>query len=447
MLSPALTPVVQAVTPPATSPAPAAAQPGTFARELRSASAEAAPSDPASKPTADASDHTPAESASDASPRPQTTRRDLLRGLATHGRRTPGDAEHTQPVTDDAHAGKALEPATPRKGSPPGLATHGRRAPSDAEHTQPVTDDAHAGKALEPATPRTGSTDEADREAAAAAATALAPMPVSPPPDIAQAHASRPDGEPDAKPDLAAEPPTTHGMRKLPDSPRAPRHADDPAGAIGATEASSSPVAQEAAAPLAALGGNQSRDGAAAAPSAAGSTSSTSQLPFAAELARASHVGSAALDAGTAAPAQASIATPVHSPEFMPRLAGELLVLTKNGVHEARVQVHPAELGPIAVQISLDGSAAQIRLVADSAVTRSVLEQGMPTLAAALHESGLTLTGGGVFQQARDSQRDGAQDQAARQRSPGTVLAGDGEPAPVPAPRRLRPLSQIDLYA
>lgn len=406
MLSPALTPVLQAAIPPATSPAPAAAQPGTFARELRSASAEAAPSDPASKPTADASDHTPAESASDASPRPQTTRCDLLRGLATHGRRTPSDAEHTQPVTDDAHAGKALEPATPR----------------------------------------TGSTDEADREAAAAAATALAPMPVSPPPDIAQARASRPDGELDGKADLAAEPPTTPGMRKLPDSPRAPRHADDPARAIAATDGSSSPLAQEAAVPLSALGGSPGRDGAPAAPSGAGSTSS-SLHPFAAELARASHVGSAALDASTAAPAQASIATPVHSPEFMPRLAGELLVLTKNGVHEARVQVHPAELGPIAVQISLDGSAAQIRLVADSAVTRSVLEQGMPTLAAALHESGLTLTGGGVFQQARDSQRDGAQDQAARQSSPGVVVAGDGEPAPVPAPRRLRPLSQIDLYA
>ena len=73
-------------------------------------------------------------------------------------------------------------------------------------------------------------------------------------------------------------------------------------------------------------------------------------------------------------------------------------------MQEARLQLHPAELGPIAVQIVLDGVQARVDFRAEVAATRQAIEAGLPELASALREAGLTLAGGGVFQQARDAQ-------------------------------------------
>jgi len=49
----------------------------------------------------------------------------------------------------------------------------------------------------------------------------------------------------------------------------------------------------------------------------------------------------------------------------------------------------------------VDGSQAQVSFHAVQADTRQALEQSLPDLAAALQGQGLTLSGGGVFQQAR----------------------------------------------
>ena len=136
------------------------------------------------------------------------------------------------------------------------------------------------------------------------------------------------------------------------------------------------------------------------------------------------------------------------APDFVPRLSGELAVLARDGVQEARVQVHPVELGPISVQISLDGTAAQVHLAVDSAQTRELLEQAMPALAAALRENGLTLTGGGVFQQARHQARqdapgpgDGSRNSGSGGREIGAVAA------PATASRATRHAGVVDLYA
>lgn len=175
---------------------------------------------------------------------------------------------------------------------------------------------------------------------------------------------------------------------------------------------------------------------------------------FAAELARSSQA--LAEPAAQAKPdADIRLPTPVHSPQFVPNLAGELVMLAREGVQEARVHLHPAELGPIAVQITLDGQAAQVRLAVDSALTRDLLEQGLPTLAAAMRENGLTLAGGGVFQQPRDPSRQGQEGSPGR---PGqdaggqAVAASDGDvgvdgSAGSARSLRLRAAGRIDVFA
>jgi flagellar hook-length control protein FliK len=151
-----------------------------------------------------------------------------------------------------------------------------------------------------------------------------------------------------------------------------------------------------------------------------------------------------------------TLAPPLHSPGFAPALAARVLLMLREGTREARLQLNPAELGPIGVRISVDGSQARVDLVADQAPTRQVLEQALPGLAGALREAGLTLAGGGVFDAPRgapgDTSRDGrsgphggagAQPGGGAGTGPGTDGAVDGA---APAARAVA-RGLLDLYA
>lgn len=147
-----------------------------------------------------------------------------------------------------------------------------------------------------------------------------------------------------------------------------------------------------------------------------------------------------------AAPTVVHVATPADGPEFPQVLGAQLSVFAKEGVQQAELHLNPADMGPISVQIALDGDQAKVDFGADSAVTRQVIENGLPELAAALRDAGFTLSGGGVHSQAQQQgqrDRDGGQPGHA----PGRQGPAD-EPAAVarPATRTLR-AGGVDLYA
>jgi len=147
--------------------------------------------------------------------------------------------------------------------------------------------------------------------------------------------------------------------------------------------------------------------------------------------------------------AEASLGAPDEA-GFAPAFGAQVALWVKDGVQEARLQLHPAELGPVTVQIALDGQSAHIDFTAAVAATRESIEQSLPALAAALRESGFTLAGGGVFsrsgQGAHDSGRERApEDRGARGRGAANGIAGTGE-ADALRPRRWA-RSLVDLYA
>jgi flagellar hook-length control protein FliK len=107
------------------------------------------------------------------------------------------------------------------------------------------------------------------------------------------------------------------------------------------------------------------------------------------------------------------------------------------------LHLNPAEMGPVAVQIVMDGTHARIEFGADAAGTRQLIESSLPDLAAALREAGLTLTGGGVSQ--HPSGRE-AGDGTAAAGTPRDGTSGDAEPAPT-APRRSVRAGGVDVYA
>lgn len=104
--------------------------------------------------------------------------------------------------------------------------------------------------------------------------------------------------------------------------------------------------------------------------------------------------------------AQAHVAAPMDSPAFAPALATQVRWLVREGMQEARLSLNPAEMGPVSVQIVIDGRDARIDFRADMAATRQALEASLPVLAAALDDSGLRLAGGGVHDGAGTRQGD-----------------------------------------
>lgn len=153
----------------------------------------------------------------------------------------------------------------------------------------------------------------------------------------------------------------------------------------------------------------------------------------------------ASVVAGTASPhAQASVHAAIDDPAFGSALGHQVVLWVRDGVQEARLHLHPAELGPVAVQIALDGQAARVDFTAPVAATRDSIEQSLPALAAALRESGFTLTGGGVSSQAGQGGRS-QPPSPAHETAGGDRRSAAEVTAPAGLPRRMRSL--LDLYA
>ena len=153
---------------------------------------------------------------------------------------------------------------------------------------------------------------------------------------------------------------------------------------------------------------------------------------------------SRAPDAGT--PLQAEVRAELGSKEFAPALGSQLSLLVRNGIEHAQLKLNPAEMGPIEVRICIDGSQAQVDFSAAQAHTRLALQEAVPALATALRESGLTLTGGGVFEQGRDPRGE-----ARPEPSPLGAGRGDADPdtptGAATAARGPRSRGVVDLYA
>lgn len=146
--------------------------------------------------------------------------------------------------------------------------------------------------------------------------------------------------------------------------------------------------------------------------------------------------------AGSLRSAEATLSAPPGSPAFAQELAASVSTFVRDGIEHARLQLHPAELGPVDVRIQIDGQQAQVLLLAELPATREQLEQALPALANGLREAGLTLAGGGVFEQAQQGRDSGGRRDAS---PPSPAHASMREAVALPAPLRSRGV--VDLVA
>lgn len=143
-------------------------------------------------------------------------------------------------------------------------------------------------------------------------------------------------------------------------------------------------------------------------------------------------------------PVPATVPVPLADPGFGPALGATLAVLVRDGVEHARLELHPAEMGPVSARIEVQAQAAHIEFVCDLPATREALEASLPALAAALRDSGLTLAGGGVFDRPRQPR-----EQAGGAPAGGRGQAGNAAAEPLPALAAALPRARgvVDLVA
>lgn len=146
--------------------------------------------------------------------------------------------------------------------------------------------------------------------------------------------------------------------------------------------------------------------------------------------------------AAAAVQAEAQLPAAPGSAAFGPQLGAQISTFVQGGIEHARLHLNPADMGPVSVQIQLEGQTAQVHLSAENPHTRQALEQALPQLAGSLREAGITLSGGGVFEQPRQS--GGTQDQPD---TDGKRGRSDDALPPEPPPFSTRHRGVVDLVA
>jgi flagellar hook-length control protein FliK len=315
----------------------------------------------------------------------------------------------------------------PQASPPTSRADNGfARCLDQARESEPTEPD---GAAQRPNAGKPPSNPKADRSARTPGAARTASKDQTPPKEAAEAKdANTADTAHDeaAAPDLAALLP---GWAPPPAAAPAATAAADGSGLLqagtAATSAKSSPalprddLGVRALAPLALAGpANEANDTSAVPPGAAlqavasepRSASPDLQtsplpttLPGALVAAATTPLASKAAEAPLPT---ATVPSPIDSPAFAPALATQVRWWATDGVQQAQLLLNPAEMGPVTVNIVLDGRDARIDFSADLAATRGAIEAALPVLAAALDDSGLKLSGGGVHDGSAQHQRE-----------------------------------------
>ncbi|ORM70415.1 flagellar hook-length control protein FliK [Pantoea rwandensis] len=89
--------------------------------------------------------------------------------------------------------------------------------------------------------------------------------------------------------------------------------------------------------------------------------------------------------------ATAVIHQPPQSPQWPQEVSQHIVTLSRNGVHNAEIRLHPESLGSLQISLRVQHEQAQIHIVSEHAVVRHAMEQALPQLRAALAETGMQL--------------------------------------------------------
>lgn len=162
--------------------------------------------------------------------------------------------------------------------------------------------------------------------------------------------------------------------------------------------------------------------------------------------------GMTAATATSTAPAGATLPVAVNSPQWPAALGQQVMQMHQRGDQRMELHLHPQELGPLSVSLSVQDQQAQLHILSAHAPVRAIVEAAIPQLREALAQSGIALGEAmvgdqGQFQQGQE--RSGNRSQRTGHGSDPIVTAVGVDATADPALRQilLGDNGNINLYA
>mgnify|MGYP001813734271 CR=1 FL=1 len=120
-------------------------------------------------------------------------------------------------------------------------------------------------------------------------------------------------------------------------------------------------------------------------------------------------------------PASARVPVPVGQPGWGRAVGEQVVWFVSRNINAANLRLNPQHLGPLEMQVSLEGTQANVTFTSQHAVVREALESALPRLREMLADNGLSLANVNVSQHNSPEQRG--------QGAFGTPQADSGAPA------------------
>ena len=127
-------------------------------------------------------------------------------------------------------------------------------------------------------------------------------------------------------------------------------------------------------------------------------------------------------------------------------MATHVRVLKNQGGGEAKINLHPAELGRMSISVSTDATDTKVSFVVETSQARQAVETAMPRLKELLEQSGLSLADSDVTEQHKQSADEKRTDRTSSTSSLASTEAGMGE-SELTLSVEIDPSRLLDAYA
>ncbi|WAM52201.1 flagellar hook-length control protein FliK [Vreelandella venusta] len=148
-------------------------------------------------------------------------------------------------------------------------------------------------------------------------------------------------------------------------------------------------------------------------------------------------------------PATATLNTPLTSPAWPSQLGQQLIQFAqRGGEHQVKMQLHPAELGPLSITLKVTEQGTQAHFLSSHAPVRQALEQAIPQLREALAEQGISLGETSVGEQQTPNEQAFAQQTLGKSAgNRGGESGNDSAPSLTEVDDQSSQDGRVDLYA
>ena len=131
--------------------------------------------------------------------------------------------------------------------------------------------------------------------------------------------------------------------------------------------------------------------------------------------------------------------------QFATGVTTHISVLKRLGGGEAKLNLHPAELGRMSISVSTEGNETRVAFVVETSQARQAVEAALPRLRDMLENAGLSLSDSDVSEQ-RNSQADSGDEGPGSSRGDSTSPDGDDVSATTVLSLTVDPDRLVDTY-